>query len=136
MFSCQVLFHWFSYWSCSVLVSSPKYTYRENLVNKAVATKAWSEKRKQPTTPLSLSLSLTKPQRNSQAPDEADKVADQLLEMVSGPHNAVDREYTLTEVQRQNISTAAVKTSYTAADAVNLDSTLQQGNLIYKPSSI
>lgn len=68
----------------------PKYTYRQDLVNKAVATKAWSEKKE--TTPFALSLSLTKPQRKSQAPDEADKVADQLLETVSGPHDAADRD--------------------------------------------
>ena len=49
MFSCQVLFHWFSHGSCTVLMSSPKYTYRPTLVNKAVATKAWSEKRQQPS---------------------------------------------------------------------------------------
>lgn len=76
---------------------------------------------KKKTTP-SPSLSLTKPQWNSTAPDEADKVADQLLEMVSGPQNAVEREYTLTEVQLKNTSTAAGKTNYTTAGDMNLHS--------------
>lgn len=80
-----------------------------------------SMKWKKKTTP-SPSLSLTKPQWNSTAPDEADKVADQLLEMVSGPQNAVEREYTLTEVQLKNTSTAAGKTNYTTAGDMNLHS--------------
>lgn len=84
MFCCQALFHWFSPWSGTVLVSGLKYKHTRGptLVNKAVATKAWSEKRKQ--TPR------TKPLGGSgAAPDTADKVADQLLKVVSGPDNAV-----------------------------------------------
>lgn len=56
----------------------PKHTHRQTLVNKAVATKAWSEKRKQPLFPCSLAPSpppsLCPSQPCERAADESDKV--------------------------------------------------------------
>lgn len=57
MFFCQVLFHWFSHCSNTVLMSRPKHTYTKTLVNKAMASNAWSEKKENKWSPSSLPLS-------------------------------------------------------------------------------
>lgn len=84
MFCCQALFHWFSHWSGTVLAPGLKYKHarRPTLVNKAVATKAWSEKRKQ--TPRT-----EPPVGAAQHLIQLIKWLIGLLKVVSGPDNAV-----------------------------------------------